>query len=906
MFSVLTKEIQKGAMCTLKRHFRKLATRTSNQTTVQFLVRKDRSFSLLLFFVALEPHLPLFNSCLMGDPEEQRDWVDVANELLGKCHIEQKLTKLTDCDANVFASLYENILREKVPDYIASPRSQEDDIHNVQCVIDSLSLDYLQISLSHITGENVIQGDKESIKNLLDIFEGLLEYLSEDICEDSQNDGSQNGGLPKNAGGEAELPTTRNAIQQMDKKMEGEHLSSEGGESTMQSSKMSQHSGNSEQSGSPIEVIGLTVSASTFADQQEEAAVQTLTTDAVVTMDPITTSGPSDDQDAPLAVPQHTAIALNPPTQSNSPHHTDTYAVIPDANIAGSLEGKHNAAAIQAHTSRVVCNGLHSPTMSEKGSSSHRRADIEPTKGGPKRVLFHTQPDVLLLTLQDEMLVTTPSPPDTEEEEQEEHQCPTKSPLAGRLQNETGLRTWTDEDVEEEKDFETRSRHRKRNRRAEKELHHISEKLTHRIDELDQMLKRLLANNDELGEVKDKEEEFDVSDNIVACNGLPTGTLQTKSNHRACSSFISPLPGHRSVQQHFEDHKDITLNICKDGHQTVVNHAYEAELIRLEGKKRSDLNKERQKAQEAERKYREAILQDFSKPPRMIPSTKYPSKVHNTSGRLRIAKKMPPLEVKENELLPILLEELPFLHISSHELGRMWRQQKQQVERIRVQASAQKQRRSRSSQELEEAQRKHDLLVGMVHKQQEHSRRLRDFKEQTQQQKSTQSRLREQRQQIARARKYHQDYHVQHRARLMKARINEEKMFRQLFEEGLEVQKARLREQRAFAAEQRLEHQKRHQDHIESMENYYKDQFSLLAEKLAQERQELQIRKKAQEKLLLKMKRDLRSKMEHEIGELQKIIIQNDEDDHFQDLEVQRLCNRVRMASFHCRNNYLH
>lgn len=40
-------------------------------------------------------------------------------------------------------------------DYIAVPRSQEDDSHNVQAVIDSLALDYLQISLSHITGERL-------------------------------------------------------------------------------------------------------------------------------------------------------------------------------------------------------------------------------------------------------------------------------------------------------------------------------------------------------------------------------------------------------------------------------------------------------------------------------------------------------------------------------------------------------------------------------------------------------------------------------------------------------------------------------------------------------------------------------------------------------------------------------
>lgn len=57
---------------------------------------------------------------------------------------------------------------------------------------------------------------------------------------------------------------------------------------------------------------------------------------------------------------------------------------------------------------------------------------------------------------------------------------------------------------------------------------------------------------------------------------------------------------------------------------------------------------------------------------------------------------------------------------------------------------------------------------------------------------------------------------------------------------------------------------------------------------------------------LLKMKRELRSRMEREIGELQKIIVQNDEDDHFQDLEVQTLRNRVQMASFQYNTSYLH
>lgn len=43
------------------------------------------------------------------------DWIDVANNLLRQCHTNPRVRKLTDCDADVFIALYENILGEKVP-----------------------------------------------------------------------------------------------------------------------------------------------------------------------------------------------------------------------------------------------------------------------------------------------------------------------------------------------------------------------------------------------------------------------------------------------------------------------------------------------------------------------------------------------------------------------------------------------------------------------------------------------------------------------------------------------------------------------------------------------------------------------------------------------------------------------
>uniref|UniRef100_UPI0037E8F902 centrosomal protein of 95 kDa-like n=1 Tax=Semicossyphus pulcher TaxID=241346 RepID=UPI0037E8F902 len=867
----------------------------------------------------------------MGTQEGERDWVDVANDLLSKCHINLKLRKLTDCDASAFIALYENIFGEKVPDYIASPCSQEDDVHNVQSVIDSLSLDYLQISLSHITGENVVRGDRESIKNLLEIFDGLLEYLKEEISEESQNGEELNDSLNEDVPGETKEPTSGDATEHKEAEPEGASTSSSG-ESTVHSSKHSLHSCNAE--GSTSELIGLGVSARTFTAKQEEA---------------VTTSGLLDPQDAPLTEPLHSAIALQPPNQSDTPHRPDPHPPSPSQSPTGH-EGE-DAAPVTTQTSTpaaetVVTNGPQSPPLfqppaeSEKSVPSQQRAEteveaLEPTNGGPRRVLFRTQPDVLFLNLQDEMAAATPSPPDTEEEDEEDLSF-TRTQLDRRIdhRDRAGHRSRL-----EEEDYEDPlSYRRRRNKKAEEELHHISEKLSHRLEELDQMLKRVMSESGESSEIREEDKQSHHSDSVMECRRQHTvsGTTEPESTHRTRSLSPSPPRVGRPLQGQLEDTMVEALSL-DDGRQTnltvsdqtrrektphrshrkhrkyLQNKAYEEELKRYEDKERADLNQARLRAQEAERQYREAILSDVSQASRPSPArTKAQHRsqrnTQTTQGRRlqEAPRKAASMVVKENELLPVLLEELPHLHMTPHALGRMWEQQMQQVDRLHALSSSRGQRRSKLSSEVEEAQRKHDLLVEIVHKEQDHNKRLRDFKERIQQQKSTQNRLREQRQQIARAKKYHNDYHVQHRARLMRSRTKEERMFRQLFEEGLELQKVRLREQREYAREQRLEHQRRHQDHIKSLENYYKDQFSLLAEKLAQERQDIQVRKKAQEKALLKMKRELRSRMEREIGELQKIIIQNDEDDHFQDLEVQRLRNRVHMASFQYNTSYLH
>ncbi|XP_013879113.1 centrosomal protein of 95 kDa isoform X2 [Austrofundulus limnaeus] len=875
----------------------------------------------------------------MGTQEGERNWVDVANDLLSKCHIKLRLRKLTDCNADVFIALYENILGEKVPDYIAAPCSQEDDVHNVQCVIDSLSLDYLQISLSHITGENVVSGDKESIKNLLEIFDGLLEYLNEEINEESQNSSELSDALNPDEPVKTKEPTEVEATTQLEASLPGTS-GSPSVESTVQSNKNALRSLNPEEVGSAGELVGPRVSAGTFTDKQEELIVPPQTSDEATPSSCLDNNDPQTEQ-------MHSAVPLQPPKQRDTAHSPGPPPTAADFTGAPGEEDTNPAPTQSTNlVSETLTNGISSPAScsspvesicctsaeSEKSASSRRGPEpreesetLEPTNGGPRRVLFRTQPDVLFLTLQDEMTTTTPSPPDTDEEEEEElsyRQRFNQRRISRPKRTELGCPS--SRQTAQGSSEEPLSYRRKKNKQAEEELHHISENLSHRLEELDQMLKRVLGESGDSSEIRDEDEHSHRSDGIGKCESAPgvSETLHPESTRQTGSSSPSP---HRDPRHSFQERLEAAaagasnLNLKTSDRSRQRKHKkylenmdYEEELRKYEARERTELHKARLKAQKAEQEYREAILGDVSQVSRRSPpKTKSPprSQRNRTAAGLKRpepSRKTSSMKIKENELLPVLRDELPHLHISPHALGRMWEQQTQQVERLHALSSSHCRHRSKLSAQLEEAQRKHDLLVELNRKHQDHKRHLREFKDRIQQQRSVQNKLREQRQQIARAKKYHNEYHVQHRARLMKARTKEERMFRQLFEEGLELQKLRLREQRASAREQQLEHQRRHQDQMESLENYYKDQFSLLAEKLAQEREEIQVRKQAQEKALQKMKRELRSRMEREINQLQEIIIRNDEDDHFQELEVQRLRNQIHMASFQYNTSCLH
>uniref|UniRef100_W5N7U5 Centrosomal protein 95 n=1 Tax=Lepisosteus oculatus TaxID=7918 RepID=W5N7U5_LEPOC len=876
--------------------------------------------------------------------QEEKDWVEVANDLLSKCHINLRLKKLTGCDASVFVSLYEAILGEKVPDYIAVPSSQEDDIHNVQSVIDSLALDYLQISLSHITGENIVRGDKESIRNLLEIFDGLLEYLTEQISDDE----SQNGAIALDSIFFLLLRPHHNSLSQYDSLKNELHKEELNEKSTVRSSPYSAASWDAEGSESTAELIRLGDSARTFAAKNEALApssgepgeqlpfkqqrpVLDMTGSKDVAVDttalPVrpVSSGLRNGSGTQLREPIRAAVPLRPPcqpAQTDEPPCGGGGGQAPAGAPARRQEGEE---AVAMPTSAVA----HSQQQ-KKASLAVERDQTEALSVGPKKVAFRTQPDIRLLTLQSSLGETQRWGEEEEEGSEEDSQLQGRGgqrdrsfPLGSRhgVCSESSV---LDGEPSGGVGEEPLSWRRRKNRQAEMELQEMSEKLSRRLEELDLMLKQALGETTEAGETKEEDKLSHHSDSVMECRRTKkqTDEPQLKKSSRTRSLSPSPPPARRPLQAQFEDalHREAQHHLARarrhahaelETHRQsglIVGKAYEDELRRYEERERIQITQERGKAKEALREY-EQILQKEAprtpKPARVYSSRTTPRAAKPTAPRGSVPpRKAPPMKVKENDLLPLLLEEFPHLQLSPHTLKRMWNQQLRQVGRLGSASSGDRSRAKLTSQ-VEDAQRKHDLLVEIIRKEQEHNQRLRDFKDRIRQQKSAQNQMKEQRQQIARARKYYDDYHVQLKARMMRARTREEKMFRQLFEEGLGIQKERLQELRSYAKAQRQEHQRRHRDELDSMENYYRDQFSLLAETLAQERQEIQVRKKAQEKALQKMKKELRSKMEREIRELQQLIIHNDDDDSFRNLEIERLRRRVQMASFQYSTSHL-
>ncbi|KAL1779245.1 centrosomal protein of 95 kDa isoform X1 [Sigmodon hispidus] len=825
----------------------------------------------------------------------EAEWVTIANNLLFKCHIHLRIHQLEDCDANVFIALYQSILGEKVPDLIVISRSQEDDAHNVQAVIDSLALDYLQVSLSHITGENIVKGDKESIKNLLEIFDGLLEYLTEHISETSHNK-SETEQYFKDSPGEEPLEDLE-SIKEL--KSSWKRTSFGRRSRCSFSSDALRPTWDEDETESTGEIIRLGDTAHTFSLRSNGAQNSMDGQSRKVSVSPCAE-----------ALEVLNPLSSNFLSKSGTALEEDPAAETPSASLFTSARklGEPIRAAIPLHPpyhppeARAPC-----PIGKEYLRSSHYSSAVTSGEHSPVSV----EPD-------DKVVLTSTL---SKDDEQESCLALTQSPRTRYLPK--GKRT--------EKRAVTPSEYshfpqKARKRLTEQELHVVSEKLSQRLSELDWMLKNALgdrATDETDGEDGDAGDErvhrgneetlSQHSDSIMEYGPKkprPGFSMYRKVPYRSHSLSPSSVNKHRQLEKdRKKQHKSKGTDTCRF-QAKALTEAFERELrknkvqenIGLRGI--SDEEEEEETVAASQLKtHREAIPKGTPKQSQVQKIYSRKTAAPSPKGSFVKSTKAAPMTVNEPSLLPLMLEQFPFLYVSDPTLTKLWKQQIAQVEQLKREAQRENRSKKKLQDEIEEALRRHDLLTALVKKEYEHNKRLQDFKDRIHRQRLTQSKIKENRQQIVRARKYYDDYRVQLRAKMMRMRTREEMIFKKLFEEGLQIQKQRLRDLRNYAKEKRNEEKRQHQNELDSMENYYKDQFSLLAEAISQERQELRAREKSQAQTLHKVKRELRAKMEKEIQQLQYMITQNDDDAFFRELEAERFRARLQLASFQYRKN---
>lgn len=93
-------------------------------------------------------------------------------------------------------------------------------------------------------------------------------------------------------------------------------------------------------------------------------------------------------------------------------------------------------------------------------------------------------------------------------------------------------------------------------------------------------------------------------------------------------------------------------------------------------------------------------------------------------------------------------------------------------------------------------------------------------------------------------------------------------MLKEIFNEGLSIQKERIRELRKYAKEMRAKEDDARQQELDAVETHYNNQFEILADQMREEKNNIKKSQKESKRQLEKVKKTLRSQLESEIQEL--------------------------------------
>ncbi|KAL3853220.1 hypothetical protein ACJMK2_016776 [Sinanodonta woodiana] len=890
--------------------------------------------------------------------DEDAELVHQVNKLLEQLNSVERVKTVDDIGASVFVTFFEGLCGEQLHGKIKSPITKEDEIHNCQLVIDSLANDVLHTPLDHISGVDIVEGCRDSKLNLVEIISGLLEYIlnkiDSDIASDDEEDGRsvdlENEDLDRMTSVDIDKILESELLKEKEREIEARWKAPISAVWQDETSPVK-----SKVPAPPAEGTRNTTIEQIAEGKAVERKLQSDEKSKWTQSSPIKVTVESRKQ-GPSQPYMHQETVLHDRTTKtdilrrieNDPRYRYTIPGLAaskpstSASITGaerpvspfySLENLVEETAAMARAAIGASPSTATSLLRNLDSSREklRSRKIKPPRSGSAERLFCKSPPVLpgahtaaRSSRKDQVELSSKSPAKRMSPSSQQ-----RSPVSDRL-SDTELtpskakrkvsflvdrsttdsspsfdrgrvrRAWESETSSFQKDAEVNLRTASFGRISSQkasgsyldDLYGDKEN-----DSYEEKLKR------QFHEIID-----DVLSDEEAQGQFRLATVQKTGNTR------------HARQSNVQDTKNL---IDEEGERNkkkigFLQKIYQEDLDEIVDEANYDMFKNRKVAKETENEFKKTVLKPvdltrkstktktaasvlkkkFKVVPKGVVSTKFKRQTPS-KGYMSTYKRPKPWTIEDNEdILPLLMEEFPHLHLSLNTWHELWRKGLGQIEQITRAYQEVKRKKSHAQAQLEEAERRQEIMVNIMKKELEHGQRLKETKERQASTIGTRNKIHERRMQSARSRKYYDDYQVRMRAKMLKRRTREEMIFKKLFKDALEIQKERVRELRKYAQEQRDSQVKHQRNDIESMENYYHDQFEMLAESIAKEKKELGIREKAQQKMMDQMKKELRKKMETEIKQLQDQLVRDDDDAYFRQLDADRVIHDLQMAKY--------
>ncbi|BFZ17567.1 hypothetical protein BsWGS_20607 [Bradybaena similaris] len=848
--------------------------------------------------------------------------IQVANNLLKQFRIPTKIVKVEDISSSLFVVLYESLFSDRLPNIIRQPVTKDDDIHNCQIVIDVLSNDVIHDSLSHIRGVDIVAGDLTAIFNLLDIFSHLLEYVINKI-ESDHDDTKSIRSVETNS--QMSTPSKKAATSASSRRLPQGHI----GPSQSHVSKTAAVTYG------PERAAGLNKNenrkayddhkiisheefyAMTYGGLSKHSCVQPLSpirpdrSHSVLGQKTVDSELDIDAEKVYDPIPSHAKVAWEDHQPATRDHQQN---VVTAATPTHCHDRQSAAAATTATTSSAAATttgfSKSVPAPSRTMTSDHE----EPLRSTVGPVTFSTHP-----------APHQPTDDRAPEAESLSHyyrdlkKLVKKTAAMTRLALETSpVRSKLDKDVHVT--HEPAVSYHSEDMRLAPEFDVKRLNPPNKVRLSPSSKKKVAFSTQSKVKGQDRTDPSDtesLSAQLTQKNikSMPTQLTQKNIKSLQCleqtRSFAQHLANNRQAElgaaHLLLKHEDLEI---RKKHE-LLHKFYERDREEFAEDVDYILGRDHEKAAETEEKYVQKCTE----------AAHQKSGAHKTRGTsLQAARRKPKKKLvrhkvtdeetqdsptatvaleSEEDLLPFLMEEFPYLHLSEHTWHELWRKGLHQIEALTRAYQEIERKKSKAQNQLAEAAERHSMLSEIMRKQLEHSRRLQELREQKQQQVKMRNKTHEKRIQSARARRFYNEYQVRARAKVLKRRTKEEMVFRELFKDALNIQRERVKDIRKYASDQRRRQEQQRQNEIDSLENFYHNQFEMLAERLAQEHLETQLRDAAQNQMLERMKKELRNKMETEIKQYQEQIIRNDDDDaYFRQADADRLKQYLHTARY--------